>query len=168
MFTSVLAEVKGLGDGSEKGASLPNYLILKISLRVAAEIEGFFNLLFSHFLALYPLSEPGTRSQLATLLKTISASSDQTSARYRMCGICHYKSYCVCLKLISTIIDSRTSSTPSLDGPASGYLYIRPFLPSRVRTTTLTFSACPSPKSRNGSRSGRLRQRRRAASSSSL
>ncbi|PIL37471.1 hypothetical protein GSI_01165 [Ganoderma sinense ZZ0214-1] len=66
VFTSVLAEVKGLGDGSEK------------------EIEGFFNLLFSHFLALYPLDEPATRSQLATLLKTISASSDQTSARYRI------------------------------------------------------------------------------------
>ncbi|KAM5534416.1 hypothetical protein V8D89_011883 [Ganoderma adspersum] len=66
VFTSVLAEVKGLGDGSEK------------------EIEGFFNLLFSHFLALYPFSEPETRSQLATLLKTISASSDQTSARYRV------------------------------------------------------------------------------------
>ncbi len=89
VFTSVLVEVKGLGDGSEKGASLPSYLISKISLWSAAEIEGFFNLFFSHFLALYPLDEPETRSQLAILLKTISASSNQASARYRMYEICH-------------------------------------------------------------------------------
>ncbi|KAI1796046.1 PCI-domain-containing protein [Ganoderma leucocontextum] len=66
VFASVLSEVKGLGDGSEK------------------EIEGFFNLLFSHFLTLYPLNEPETRPQLATLLKTISVSSDQITARYRI------------------------------------------------------------------------------------
>ena len=96
MFASVLAEVKGLGDGSEKGASLPSCIVLKIPLWFAVtEIEGFFNLLFSHFLTLYPLNEPATRSQLTTLLKTISASSDQTSARYRVCDYSQYKSHCV-------------------------------------------------------------------------
>ncbi|EJF62277.1 PCI-domain-containing protein [Dichomitus squalens LYAD-421 SS1] len=66
IFGTVLPEVKGLGDGSEK------------------EIEGFFNLLFSHFLVLYSLDEPSTHSQLATLLNTISASPDHTPVKYRI------------------------------------------------------------------------------------
>ncbi|TBU32985.1 PCI-domain-containing protein [Dichomitus squalens] len=66
VFGTVLPEVKGLGDGSEK------------------DIEGFFNLLFSHFLVLYPLDEPSTHSQLTTLLNTISASPDHTPVKYRI------------------------------------------------------------------------------------
>ncbi|KAI0371602.1 PCI-domain-containing protein [Pilatotrama ljubarskyi] len=63
---SVIAQVKGLGEGSDK------------------EIEGFFNLLFSHFLTLYPLNAPETRTHLDTLLKTIVAAPDHTATKYRI------------------------------------------------------------------------------------
>ncbi|KAI0722590.1 PCI-domain-containing protein [Earliella scabrosa] len=63
---SVLEEVKGLGDGSDK------------------EIEGFYNLLFSHFLTLYSVDAPETRSHLERLLSTISSSPDHTSTKYRI------------------------------------------------------------------------------------
>ncbi|KAI0751139.1 PCI-domain-containing protein [Daedaleopsis nitida] len=63
---SVLDEVKGLGDASEK------------------EIEGFFNLLFSHFLTLYPIDAPETRSYLDKLLTTISSAPDHTPTKYRI------------------------------------------------------------------------------------
>ncbi|KAI0758225.1 PCI-domain-containing protein [Fomes fomentarius] len=62
----VLDEVKGLGEGSEK------------------EIEGFYNLLFSHFLALYPIDAPETRSYLDKLLTAISSSSDHSATKYRI------------------------------------------------------------------------------------
>ncbi|KAI0677204.1 PCI-domain-containing protein [Trametes maxima] len=65
-LSTVLNEVKGLGDGSEK------------------EIEGFFNLLFSHFLTLFPLDSSETRAHLDSLLKTIVSTSDHTSTKYRV------------------------------------------------------------------------------------
>ncbi|KAI0722310.1 PCI-domain-containing protein [Cerioporus squamosus] len=66
VFGSVLAEVKGLGDGSEK------------------EIEGFFNLLFSHFITFFPHDAPDTRTHLDSLLSAISSSPDHSSAKYRI------------------------------------------------------------------------------------
>ncbi|KAF9809857.1 hypothetical protein IEO21_07218 [Rhodonia placenta] len=66
VLTMVLGEVKGLGDGSEK------------------EIEGFFNLLFSHLITLLPLGEPETKAHLAALLETISTSSNHTPIKYRI------------------------------------------------------------------------------------
>ncbi|OBZ70215.1 Eukaryotic translation initiation factor 3 subunit M [Grifola frondosa] len=66
ILTMILKEVKGLGDGSER------------------EIEGFFNLLFSHFLELFPLDSPETKSHLDTLLHTIASSSEQTTTKYRI------------------------------------------------------------------------------------
>ncbi|KAH9927090.1 PCI-domain-containing protein [Epithele typhae] len=63
---SVLQEVKGLGEGSEK------------------EIEGFFNLLFSHLLTLYPLDAPEIRTRLDALLKAISSSPGHSSTKYRI------------------------------------------------------------------------------------
>ncbi|KAL7282660.1 hypothetical protein ACG7TL_004133 [Trametes sanguinea] len=66
VLVSVIEQVKGLGAGSEK------------------EIEGFFNLLFSHFLALFSLDAPETRSHLDSLLKTIIAAPDHTTAKYRI------------------------------------------------------------------------------------
>ncbi|KAI0920978.1 hypothetical protein AcW1_004894 [Taiwanofungus camphoratus] len=63
----VLTQVKGLGDGTEK------------------EVEGFFNLLFSHFLTLLPLDAPETKEQLVTLLQTIATSPEQTTfTKYRI------------------------------------------------------------------------------------
>ncbi|CDO69565.1 hypothetical protein BN946_scf184759.g5 [Trametes cinnabarina] len=66
VLTSVVEQVKGLGEGSDK------------------EIEGFFNLLFSHFLTLFPLDAPETRSHLDSLLKTIVAAPDHTPTKYRI------------------------------------------------------------------------------------
>ncbi|KAI9064881.1 PCI-domain-containing protein [Trametes sanguinea] len=66
VLASVIEQVKGLGEGSEK------------------EIEGFFNLLFSHLLTLFSLDAPETRSHLDTLLKIIIAAPDHTSAKYRI------------------------------------------------------------------------------------
>ncbi|RDX53739.1 PCI-domain-containing protein [Lentinus brumalis] len=65
VFGSVIAEVTGLGDGSDK------------------EIEGFFNLLFSHFLTLFPHNAPETRTHLDSLLNAISSSPGHASAKYR-------------------------------------------------------------------------------------
>lgn len=52
-----------------------------------AEIEGFFNLLFSHLLTLFPLDAPEIRAHLDTLLKTIISVPDHTSTKYRMCVV---------------------------------------------------------------------------------
>ncbi|PCH40893.1 PCI-domain-containing protein [Wolfiporia cocos MD-104 SS10] len=64
VLTMVLGEVKGLGDGSDK------------------EIEGFFNLLVSHYIVLLS-GNADAKEQLATLLQTIAASPDHTLIKYR-------------------------------------------------------------------------------------
>ncbi|KAH9899504.1 PCI-domain-containing protein [Cubamyces lactineus] len=66
VLSSVIEQAKGLGDGTEK------------------EIEGFFNLLFSHLLTLFPLDAPEIRAHLDTLLKTIISVPDHTSTKYRI------------------------------------------------------------------------------------
>ncbi|KAK0206856.1 PCI domain-containing protein [Desarmillaria ectypa] len=67
IFAMVVAEVKGLGDGSDK------------------EIEGFFNLLFSHLLSLYPYDSPKTREYITQLLGTVtSAPAQHTAIKYRI------------------------------------------------------------------------------------
>lgn len=62
----VLERVHGLGEGSEK------------------EIEGFFNLLFSHFLVLFPVDAPETREQLLRLVQIITQSNEPSSTKYRI------------------------------------------------------------------------------------
>ncbi|KAL6309844.1 PCI-domain-containing protein [Sparassis latifolia] len=66
VLTMVVSEVKGLGDGTDK------------------EIEGFFNLLFSHFLTVLPLDAPETKVHLIALLQAISSTPDQTLTKYRI------------------------------------------------------------------------------------
>ncbi|KAK0461800.1 uncharacterized protein EV420DRAFT_129738 [Desarmillaria tabescens] len=67
IFAMVMAEVKGLGDGSDK------------------EIEGFFNLLFSHIFSLYSYESPMTREYVIQLLGTVtSAPAQQTAIKYRI------------------------------------------------------------------------------------
>ena len=48
------------------------------------EIEGFFNLLFSHFLTLSPLDAPETKAQLTAVLTLITSSNEQAAVKYRM------------------------------------------------------------------------------------
>ncbi|CAL1700390.1 unnamed protein product [Somion occarium] len=70
-LTLVLGEVKGLGEGSER-------------VFLFTEIEGFFNLLLSHFLTLLPLDAPETKEQLATLLQTVASADAPSSIKYRI------------------------------------------------------------------------------------
>jgi len=62
-------------------------LTLRQPLSVETEIEGFFNLIYSHLFALYPPGTPEAKTYLTSLLQTISsAPSDRPSIRYRMCA----------------------------------------------------------------------------------
>ncbi|KIM58772.1 hypothetical protein SCLCIDRAFT_1218321 [Scleroderma citrinum Foug A] len=63
----VLGNTKGVGQGTEQ------------------EIEGFFNLLFSHLLILYADTSPEARQHVTSLLSVLSASpSEQSSVKYRV------------------------------------------------------------------------------------
>ncbi|KIP08329.1 hypothetical protein PHLGIDRAFT_69543 [Phlebiopsis gigantea 11061_1 CR5-6] len=66
VLTLVLAEVKGLGEGSEK------------------EIEGFFNLLFAHLLTSFPADAPETKEHVLKLLQIIASSDARPTTRLRM------------------------------------------------------------------------------------
>ncbi|RDB19879.1 Eukaryotic translation initiation factor 3 subunit M [Hypsizygus marmoreus] len=67
IFSMALVEVKGLGDGSDR------------------EIEGFFNLIYSHLFTLYALETPEAKETLTTLLQTISsAPSNRQPVKYRI------------------------------------------------------------------------------------
>ena len=50
------------------------------------EIEGFFNLLFSHLISLYPATSAEASPLLPPLIQTIaSAPATQSGLKYRMC-----------------------------------------------------------------------------------
>ena len=84
IFSMVLNEVKGLGEGSEKGTYLCKAHAATLA-DLRSEIEGFFNLLYSHLFVLYPADSPETTQCLTSLLQTISSSSsEQASITYRM------------------------------------------------------------------------------------
>ncbi|KAJ8086989.1 hypothetical protein PM082_005814 [Marasmius tenuissimus] len=66
-ISMVISEVKGVGDGNEK------------------EIEGFFNLIYSHFLTLYSTDSPEAKKHLETMSKAVqSAPSEQNFIKYRV------------------------------------------------------------------------------------
>lgn len=53
--------------------------------RVLAEIEGFFNLIYSHLMALYEPDSPELQSAVSKILQIISSSpSEHTAIKYRM------------------------------------------------------------------------------------
>ncbi|KAI3616701.1 pci domain-containing protein [Moniliophthora roreri] len=67
VFSMVVTEVHGLGDGTEK------------------EIEGFFNLIYAHLLTLYPSTSLEAKHHVDSLLEAITtAPSEQTSIQYRI------------------------------------------------------------------------------------
>ncbi|KIL70313.1 hypothetical protein M378DRAFT_156420 [Amanita muscaria Koide BX008] len=67
VFSRLLSEVKGLGDGNEK------------------EIDGFFNMIYAHIFALYPLDSSEITEHVKILLQVISsASTDKPSRKYRI------------------------------------------------------------------------------------
>ncbi|KAG1853595.1 hypothetical protein C8R48DRAFT_777114 [Suillus tomentosus] len=66
-LTFVLDRTKSLGDGSEQ------------------EIEGYFNLLFSHLLTLWPTNSPEIKHYVSSLLGVLTSSpSEHPSVRYRV------------------------------------------------------------------------------------
>lgn len=66
-LTFALDQTKSLGDGSEQ------------------EIEGYFNLLFSHLLTLWASNSPETNHHVSSLLYILTSShSDQPSVKYRV------------------------------------------------------------------------------------
>jgi len=84
VFAMVLSEVKGLGDGNEKGMWIIYLFRLEIP-RFLVEIEGFFNLVYAHLFTLFPSDTPGAKQHPDALLQTISsAPSEQSSIKYRM------------------------------------------------------------------------------------
>lgn len=81
VFSMTIGEVKGLGDGSEKGREQKNFSVADLQI----DIEGFFNLLYAHLFDLYPPGSPELQDFLAKLLQAISsAPSEQTFIRYRL------------------------------------------------------------------------------------
>ena len=71
-----------------------------------SEIEGFFNLLFSHFLTLLPLDASETKEQLNALLQTVSSAEAPSSTKYRM-----YSAFSLSIILSDPITAFPTSST---------------------------------------------------------
>ena len=57
---------------------------LRVLTNCFAEIEGFFNLLFSHFITLLSLDAPETQDRLTVLLQTIASADHQAFVKYRM------------------------------------------------------------------------------------
>ncbi|KAF5363986.1 hypothetical protein D9756_000250 [Leucocoprinus leucothites] len=67
VFLKLLGEIKQLGEGGDK------------------EIEGFFNLVFSHLFTLWPTGSPEIKDFLTSLLQTISSGpSERTSIKFRI------------------------------------------------------------------------------------
>jgi translation initiation factor 3 subunit M len=86
IFAMAIKEVKGFGDGNEKGV-LFDCIFSEGHTERLTEIEGFFNLIYSHLFVLYPLGTQEVKTYLSSLLQTISsAPSDRSSIKYRMCA----------------------------------------------------------------------------------
>ncbi|KAI0340745.1 PCI-domain-containing protein [Trametopsis cervina] len=66
VLVKVLGEVKGLGSGNER------------------EIEGFFNLLFAHFLSLLPQESSDAREHLSSVLQAITSHTEPAPVKYRI------------------------------------------------------------------------------------
>lgn len=82
----LVPEVKGLGEGSGKGAWFV-YLwnVRSDQLRCfTPEIEGFFNLLFAHLFSLFPIHSNEIKAHVDTLIKAIASSKSQFPTKYRL------------------------------------------------------------------------------------
>ncbi|KAL9713095.1 hypothetical protein Ac2012v2_004336 [Leucoagaricus gongylophorus] len=67
LFSKLVAEIKQLGEGNEK------------------EIEGFYNLVFSHLFTLWPCNSPETKEFLTSLLQAISSEpTKRPSTKFRI------------------------------------------------------------------------------------
>lgn len=97
----MLKELKGLGEGSEKGEQHEPSCVGQYS-NIHIEIEGFFNLIFSHLFALYSSDASLLKTTLDDLLNTIaSAPSSHTTVKYRMYAV--LQSICKSLIFCQTV-----------------------------------------------------------------
>jgi hypothetical protein len=85
VFSAVFGDVKGLGEGTERGAAQNFHHRTLFSPFLVTEIEGFFNLLYAHLLTLWPVDSPETKNRVSSLLPIITSSTTESAAKYRMC-----------------------------------------------------------------------------------
>ena len=88
VLSLLVPEVKGLGEGSEKGA---RYLHASLACSTRSterffppEVEGFFNLLFAHLFNLFPIDSDEIKEHTDTLLKAITSARGRFSSQYRL------------------------------------------------------------------------------------
>ena len=87
LFSVVFRDVKGLGEGAERGC-VPFFFSIRMRsllIDLVTEIEGFFNLLYSHLLTLWPIDSPETKSRVSDLLPIITYSTAESATKYRVC-----------------------------------------------------------------------------------
>ena len=86
VLSLLVPEVKGLGEGSEKG---PSFMHLQNAesdqLRsFTPEVEGFFNLLFAHLFSLFPINSNEIKVHVDSLINTIVSSKSRFPTKYRL------------------------------------------------------------------------------------
>ena len=92
------------------------------------EIEGFFNLVYSHLFTLFAVDAPETKKILTGLLQTIATSSDHVSIQYRL--------YVECFPFecqftgVRLYLDFQTSLTPFHGTRPCVYQYTKRFCKS--------------------------------------
>jgi hypothetical protein len=159
VFSMVLTEVGGLGDGSEKGQLLTHSNHAEPIVTFRSEIEGFFNLLYAHLFALYPADAPETRQRLQTLLQVVAASpSENVAIKYRMYAPLAVIAFASRLKPVS--LASRTYLMPYHENVHFEYLYSRPYSSSPELMTNWICCKCPGRMLESGSQNGTYLQRR--------
>jgi len=132
---------------------------------LVTEIEGFFNLLYAHLLTLWPIDSPETKSRVSDLLPIITYSTAESATKYRMCvSRLALSLLALCLKFMLFSKVYRTSSTHFRDHPRSVPWFTKCCSSLRAQTTNSRCSRSPAQTSRNGSKSGTSRPRRRALS----
>lgn len=118
----------------------------------ATEIEGFFNLLYAHLLTLWPTDSPETKNRLSALLPTITSSTTESAAKYRMCvrfRVCPPSpTVLICPYLPPKVY--RTSSTHFQDNPRSVSRRTRHSSSLQAQMTSYTSSKFPAATSRSG------------------
>lgn len=149
VFSAVFGDVKGLGEGTERGAAQNFHHRTLFSPFLVTEIEGFFNLLYAHLLTLWPIDSPETKNRVSNLLPIITSSTPESAAKYRMC-VSHltlsvhvyYPDSCLYVP-ISTPEVYQAFSTHFHDTPISASLSTKPSSSLQVQTMNSTYSKYP-------------------------
>jgi hypothetical protein len=157
----VVDTVTEFGEGSSRGTFPVTPWLVPRHLSVILEIEGFFNLLFAHFLTLFDLESAETRKRVDTLLQTLTSSPTESAIKYRTCDYVYITRNSVRLTLYT---GTQTSSTRSPVTLLFDFPCTQPCSPLPARM--MSWMSLPSrPRMRiSGYRSGRLLRRRSSLS----